>query len=183
MKINKIVLGLFLAVTLTACKDEKKDEKIEASTEKAIEQDKSIFTVTLNATVKKDDSFQIYYKDTDADPFDENKSLFVEFKGSESPQDIIFNLPKDVVPTFLRIDFGTNKTQSDISVNNFKINYLGKTFEVKGSGFFDYFYGNELAKIDKNGSLITPILSKDGVYDPIFCSAEGLKNQIDLLIK
>jgi len=183
MKINKIIFGLILAVSLTACKDEKKEEQSEVPTEKAVEQDKNIFTVTLNATVKKDDSFQIYFKDTDGAPFDEKNSLFVEFKGSDTPQDIIFNLPKDVLPTFLRIDFGTNKTQSDIVINNFKINYLGKAFEVKGGGFFDYFYGNDLAKIDKAAGVITPILSKEGVYDPIFCSAEGLKNQIDLLIK
>lgn len=186
MKLNSIIVGLLISITLFSCKNEDKKDSSQQDNYVAIEKpllDKTIFTVTLNAVVKEDDSFQIFYKYDNEGPFEEKKSFFIEFKGSQEPQDIVFRLPKDEVPYFLRLDFGTNKEQKQVKINNFKIDYLGKTFEAKGKDFFNYFYSNDLVINDIENSTTTPIVSKDGNYDPIFCSAEGLQKQIDLLLK
>ncbi|MGX7667847.1 hypothetical protein [Flavobacterium pedocola] len=184
MKANKILVGLLLALTLLSCK---KEEKVEEKTEVATEQlaaNPNIFSVTLNATVKKDDSFQIYYKNDDAASYEEKNSFFIEFKGSDKPQDIVFKLPEDVLPNYLRLDFGTNKEQPEIVVNSFKIDYLGKTFEAKGTDFFKYLTVNELTmKKDTAKSSVTPIITKEGTYDPITYSGKELYDQIQLLIK
>jgi hypothetical protein len=181
----KNILGGFLLILLfISCKEENTNslETNElTNTEEVI--DKNIFTVTLNITVKKDDSFQIYYKDVEELAFEEENSIFIEFTGSDQPQDIVFKLPEDVLPSFLRLDFGTNKEQSEIVINSFKINYLDKVFESKGNDFFNYFYSNELLEVNKEKAIVKPITSEKGDYDPIFCSGEGLKTQIDLLIK
>ena len=184
MKLNYFTFSYLLLFVLVSCKENNNNSMNTGNTvinESVI--DKNIFTVTLNLNVEKNDSFQIYYKDEEQSPFTEENSIFIEFQGKKEPQDIVFKLPKDALPYFLRLDFGTNQNQSEIAINSFKINYLDKVFESKGNDFFNYFYSNELVKVDKEKSSVKPIVSEKGEYDPIFCSGDGLKNQIDLLIK
>jgi len=187
MRTNYILSILLATFTLVSCKNEEKKENQETAAPEKVDQtalNRNIFTVTLNAIVQKDDSFQLYYKDEDGAPFDEKKSFFVEFKGSDQPQDIVFRLPEDELPNFLRLDFGTNKEQSAIVIKNFRIDYMGKKFEIPGSEYFNYFYANLLtSKVDSKGGVLTPILSKEGVYDPMTSSAEGLSKQIMALVQ
>ena len=49
--------------------------------------------------------------------------MWMAIKGSEAPQDIVFTLPKDVLPTQLRLDFGMTKDQAPIIINSFSMNY------------------------------------------------------------
>ena len=183
MKLKNVLFSLLVTVTLFSCKNDEKKEIDQVAIEKPV-LDKNIFTVTLTAVVKKDDSFQLFFKNEDAAPFEDKKSLFIEFKGSDQPQDIVFRLPQDEVPNYLRLDFGVNKEQSDIFINKFRIDYLGKNVEIKGNEFFSYFYGNELnEKIDAKAGKITPFITKEGNYDPMCASAEGLKKQIDVLLQ
>ncbi|MBC7523019.1 MAG: hypothetical protein H7239_01050 [Flavobacterium sp.] len=187
MKLKSIIVSLLISIILFSCKNEDKNNSSLPDNNGSVEKpllDKSIFTVTLNAIVQKDDSFQLYYKYNDNEPFDEKKSLFIEFKGSQQPQDIVFRLPKDEIPNFLRLDFGTNKNQDKIEIKSFKMNYLDKKVEIKGTDFFNYFYPNPLTeKTDAKLGTLTPIISKDGGYDPMVASAEGLSKQIQTIIK
>lgn len=185
MKVNSILVALLMSLAVVSCKNE---EKKEATEPEKVEQqavlNKNIFTVTLTAVVKKDDSFQLYYKNDDGGPFEEKNSLFVEFKGSEQPQDIVFKLPEDQLPNFLRLDFGTNKAQSEITVKKFRIDYMDKNFEIPGTEYFNYFYANLItSKVDAKTGVLTPVLSPEGVYDPMTTSAEGLSKQIKLLVQ
>lgn len=181
MKTSRFLVAIVILISIVSCKNE---EKINSEPEIAVEKkNPNVFTVTLNAIVPEDDSFQVYYKNDLESPFEEEKSLFVEFKGGNQSQDIVFNLPEDELPNYLRLDLGTNKQQKEITINNFKIEVFGKTFQANGKDFFNYFYNNELVKVDKEKSKVTPLTSKDGNYDPIFSSEEGLKNQINLLMK
>lgn len=183
MKLKNFLVSLLVTVTLFSCKNEEKKEADQVAIDKPV-LDKNIFTVTLTAVVKKDDAFQLFFKNENNElPFDEKKSIFTEFKGSNQAQDIVFRLPEDEVPTFLRLDFGVNKNQSEVQVEKFKIEYLGKKFEIAGKDFATYFYGNELTKIDATTGTVTPITSKEGNYDPICASAEGLRKQIEILLK
>ena len=62
--------------------------------------------------------------------------------------------------------------------------YKGKTFDTKGSGFFNYFRPDEtFVKIDKQGSKVIPFVTKDGNYDPMFFSLESLDKEIINLAK
>lgn len=179
MKINKYFTVLVILISLVSCKNE---EKTNQEAELIVEKKPNVFTVSLNVIVLEDDSFQVYYKNDEESNFEEKNSIFVEFKGGSQPQDIVFNLPQDELPNYLRLDFGTNKQQKEITINSFKIEVYGKTFEVNGKEFFNYFYANELVKIDKENSKLTPLTSSEGNYDPIFTSEDGLKNQINLLL-
>ena len=181
MKLKNVLFSLLVTVTLFSCKNEEKKETDQVAIQTAV-LDKNIFTVTLTAVVKKDDSFQLFFKNDDAAPFEDKKSLFVEFKGSEQPQDIVFRLPEDEIPNFLRLDFGVNKNQSEVVIKNFKIDYLDKKIEIAGKDFSAYFYGNDLVSMNAKEGIVTP-LTKNGNYDPICASAEGLRKQIEILLK
>lgn len=183
MKKIILVSSLLFFVFLNSCKNEENNSE-ESIVEKEIETKKdSLFTIVLNATILKDDSFQIYYRFKNEEVFDEKNSLFTEFKGSDKPQDIIFKLPFGVIPDFIRMDFGTNKNQSEIKVNNFKMSYYDKDFQTQESGFFNYMLVEpKTAKFDKNLSTIQPLLV-DGIYDPQATSEKALYDQIQLLVK
>jgi hypothetical protein len=181
---SKLIFIIFLSMfALVSCKDkEVQNENNEVAPFEQVQKDNII--VTLTAVVKKDDSFQLYYKNEDSEAFSEEKSFFIEFKGSETEQNIVFNLPEEEFPNYLRMDFGTNKEQSPIEIKNLKLSYYDKTVEIKDSNFFDYFYGNELTvKIDKQNAIVEPLLSAEGNYDPMFASADGLRKQLEQLVQ
>ena len=185
MKLKTILLSTFIVMSLLACnkKEASEAKDIDTSVEK-IEEDKELFKVTLNAIVTKDDTFQLYYMEDDSKPYDEKNSIYVDVKGSTSPQDIIFRLPKDELPYFLRLDFGINKNQSEITVKNFKIDYFDKTLEFKDGLFFNYFVVNEdTMKKDTLKSSVIPFVLKDGGYDPMSYSELGLEKEIQKLVR
>lgn len=178
MKAKKILFGLLLTLTFVACKKEEKQEVTEVKND--------VYRFTLNAVIKKDDTFQLFYKDSNDNkaPFEETKSVSVDLKGSETAQNIVFNLPQDVYPTELRIDFGFNKEQKDIIVNEFKVEFLDKNFIVKGASFFDYFIAEKaFVSFDKATSTAKPIITADGTYDPMFFSEVTLNAEMIKLSK
>lgn len=183
MKSKLILTSLLSIFLLISCKD-KEAQKDNSDTVKEQEAPKNNIIVTLSAIVKKDDSFQIYYKYEDSEAFTEENSFFTEFKGKETVQDIVFALPESEFPNYLRLDFGVNKEQGPIEIKNLKLAYNDKVVEIKGNDFFNYFYGNELTeKIDKEKAIVTPILTKEGGYDPMFASADGLREKLEFLIQ
>lgn len=185
MKIINVLVVSFLMLTFLACKqeDKKNDETTNVVQKQAV--NPNVFSITLNAIVKKDDSFQVYYKENEQDSFDEKNSLYVTFKGSEQPQDIIFNLPENEFPKYFRLDYGINKEQSPIEIKFFKLSYLGKTVEAKGPLFFNYFIVNEeTMSVNQEKAILSPFISKDGNYDPMSYTGEGLYKHIqEILLK
>lgn len=171
MNKKKILLTLLLILSLVACKNEEKTEN------KPIEP--LGYVITLNAVVKQNDNFQLFYSEAaelSSVNYDENSSVRVDIIGNSNPQNIVFNLPEDVSPTFLRLDFGANKNQNDIQINNINIEYINKKFDISGSMFFDYFTLNEntVKIVDKSKCIIQPILPADGNYDPVAFSGQVL---------
>jgi hypothetical protein len=183
MKKIILVSSLVFLGFLNSCKNEE-NKSNESILEKEIETKKdSLFTIVLNATILKDDSFQIYYKSNNEEVFDEKNSLFTEFKGSDKPQDIVFKLPFGVIPDYIRMDFGTNKNQSEIKVNSFKMSYYDKYFQTQESGFFNYMLVEpKTANFNINQATIQPLLI-NGVYDPQATSEKALYDQIQLIVK
>ena len=84
-----------------SCKDNKKEE---------VKVDKN-FKVAFNAIVTKDDNFQIYYNEDGSIAFEADKYIDVAVKGKNEPQEIVFDLPEDVIPQAFRFDIGSNKEQ------------------------------------------------------------------------
>ena len=172
------ILVLLFAFTVFSCK--KEAAPVEVPKEKMPE----TFTVTLNVTVKKDDTFHLFYTEDNTINFDEKNSIWLELKGKDTPQELVFKLPESAIPTHMRIDFGINKDQEAIVMNNFKMEYFDKSFEAQGPDFFNYFYPNlECTNIDKMKGLIIPI-KKGSVYaGPMFYPQIALSEQIKSMMK
>ena len=180
----KVIFTVFLSMfILLSCKD--KEAQIENNDVVPVEVvQKNSVSVTLSAVVKKDDVFQVFYKNEESEAFVEAKSISVDLKGNDNEQNIVFNLPEDEYPNYIRLDFGVNKEQEPIEIKNLTFNFYEKSFQIKGADFSNYFYSNDFIEIkDKTTGIIKPIVAKDGSYDPMSASADGLRKQLEELVQ
>ena len=180
MRTRNTLIALLTLVIFVSCKDEKNPK-----TEDAVvaETPKETFKVGLDLVIKKDDSLQIYYKDQGMTDWVFDKCVTKVVKGSDQVQEVIFNLPEDVLPSELRFDMGTNKSQGEVEIKSFKMNYLDKTFVAKDTLFFQYFYPNDQIDYNRSKAIAKPIVKANTPYDPIFISREVLTNEINKIIK
>ena len=101
-------LFILTIMFLISCKNDTKTGEINSSIQKELN---NSFKISVNAIVKKDDFFQLYYFENKSENFTEEKSIWVEVKGNDKNQNIVFSLPKDIVPLLVRLDFGRNENQ------------------------------------------------------------------------
>ena len=174
--INRILAVVLVFITFTSCKEEEKEVVI-------VETPKETFKVGLDLVIREDDSLQIYYKDPSMDDWGFDKCVTQVVKGSNEMQEIIFNLPEDVLPSELRFDMGTNKSQGEIEIKSFKMQYLDKNFVAKDTLFFQYFYPNEHIEYNRSKAFAKPIVKENTPYDPIFISRLVLTDEINKMIK
>lgn len=177
MKSKLSLLILVLPLVFSSCKDEKKEE------ENKVEDKIQTFDVTLNMVVKQDDNFQLFYTDESTLTFDETKTLWLPVKGSDAPQDIVFKLPEDVIPTNIRVDLGNNPKQLPMKLNDFKMTYYGKAYELKDTLITKNFVVGEQLIYDKKTSTLTPNQGKAAVYDPLLYPQDNLKEEIQKLVR
>ncbi len=177
MKSKLIIASLVLSVALYSCKDEKKTEAAK------VEDKPQTFDVTLNMVVKQDDNFQLFYTDEATPGFDETKTLWVPVKGSDKAQDIVFKLPQDVIPTNIRVDLGNNAKQLPMKINDFKMTYYDKSFELRDTLITRNFVIGEQLIYDKKTSTLTPNQGKASIYDPLLYPQDNLKQEIQKLVR
>jgi len=174
------ILVLLLAFAVFSCKKEEKP----APEPKAQEEMPEMFIVKLNVTVKKDDSFHLFYTEDNTINFNEKNSVWAELKGKDTPQELVFKLPESAVPTHLRMDFGVNKEQEEIVINDFKMEYFDKSFEAHGPEFFTYFYPNlECTNIDKVKGTAIPVKKGTAYTGPMFYPQIALSEKIKSMMK
>jgi hypothetical protein len=182
MKTRIITLMLF-SLALISCKGDKQDEKKE-TVDTVVNKGNDFFTITLDLIAQNDDSFHVFYSEDKTENFTEQNSVWVEFKGSPNSQKLVFNLPKDRIPTNLRIDFGVNKDQKEVKINNFEIVYQGKKVDMTGLDFFKFFRINEAITVI-NIPTQTIKAKKEGkdYFGASFYSLEPLSKEIENLLK
>lgn len=166
---------------LTSCKNDKKENNSGENKKEVVLQ--TPFTVTVNAIVKKDDVFQVYYNEDGKDTFAAEQAVTIATTGKEEAQDIVFTFPEAASPTSLRFDLGANKDQQSIKIISFKINYLDKAFEIAGIYFPKYFTPNPQIEFDSPTSTAKIIIDPKVMYDPIFLPTLELKKEIVKLYK
>lgn len=178
MKLPKIVLSALVILFMVSCKNDTKE------TTKDEEKLPETFNVSFNLTVKKDDTFQLYYTEDGTLNFGDALSVKSVVKGSESPQEILFKLPVDVLPTNIRLDLGENKDQENIVVNSMKLKYFDNVFEAKENLVKNYFYLVEAQeKYDEATSTILLVKPAGQQYDPFMWSNEALAVELTKLVK
>jgi hypothetical protein len=173
-------LLILFSLVLTGCKKEKSVDDLPVVKP---EVEESKVQVVLDAVVKKDDSFQVFYTQDGTLNFDEKYAVRVNIKGSEVSQKIVFDLPDDIAFTYLRIDTGENDKQEVIKVNNLLIKYYDKKLEAKGNGIFQYFTPNDQMVLDNANATLTPKQVAGKKYDAILYPLETLGPALQKLIK
>lgn len=161
-------------VFLVSCKSETKNKQIIETNDTTIiinneNEGNLYFEVILDAVVKKDDKFHLFYKDFNNNGYSSDRVLEKIVKGSENNQLIIFSIPEEVIPNGLRLDLGVNFSQEPIIFNNLKIRYDNKEFSFNHGKFPQLFKPNKFVIYNEKDKLIytQPI---NGSYDPNFVS-------------
>lgn len=141
MRLKKFLIIGFISLFALSCKNDKAAESLDVV---APEETKdNFFRVTLKAIVTKNDDFALYYTEDGSINFFDVKPIWQGVTGSETEQEIVFQLPEGVYPTQLRFDLGLNKEQSDIVIKGVKFSYKGNEFNANGAEFFNYFRADE----------------------------------------
>ncbi len=184
MKTRNFVVSLLMILVLVSCKDEK-DSKTPVEDKNEI---KETFDVSFNLIIPKDDTFQLYYTEDGSLNFGDERSVKSVVKGSGQAQDLLFKLPADVLPTYIRLDFGQNPEQENILINSMTFKYHDKTYNVGyGNGqetlnhFFYYKDGH--VKYDEATHTIILLKPKDQPFDPYMWSNQLVLEQMEKLYK
>ncbi len=167
---KKIILLLILAISFTACKDNKSKQTQEpvTKTEPVVETKSDFVKITLNAVVPLDDTFVIQYTTQEDGGFKAKNKVFAKIKGSTASQDLVFNLPKEVFPTKFMLKPGT-KNFKDVIINKVIINNDTDVFEFDNANFNKFFNPNKYIKY--NTTTNTFVGEKKGnKYIPAFTS-------------
>jgi len=185
MKIKFLVV-LAAIITMVSCKKEEGSEnKTGENTAVNQEVDKDLLKVSFGLVVKKDDNMCLYYTEDGTINFTDKKTVWVPVKGSDNEQEVVFKLPKNVLPTHIRVDFGygKNESQSDVTLKSFKMNYYDKMFEAKDTMIFNYFYPNKDNTVIPAKTAILQRKTKDQPSGPILYPHEPLTAELKKMIQ
>ena len=176
----KLTLLLVTILALTSCKDEKKSGSVKDTAVVEANSDKSVFKVSFDLIIKKDDNLHLYYTEDETINFNEKMSIWMPVKGSENAQTVTFKLPEAASPTHIRVDFGfgKNESQSDVELKTFKMDYYGQQVVANGTSIFDYFYPNKDNTEIVSGTSILKRLKKDQESGPMLYPQIQLSKKI-----
>lgn len=174
MKTKFLAVIILISILSTSCKDDKSTNAADVDSTRKPEN----FKVEINVTVKKDDSFSIFYTEDGTADFTKIQPIWVDVKGSDSPQDVVFNLPADVYPTQLRLDFGINKQQEDILFNSATFKFLDKSEKIVGPDLGIFFRQDDSKCVFDYKTGVIKALVKDNVraFPSLYPHEENLGN-------
>jgi len=163
---KKIILSILLVTTVVFNSCKNKENVKEKTTEDMP------FIVEMNVTIKQDDVTCLYYKDNSISFFNEGMGIYKNLTKSDTPQNIIFELPIGFIPNDFRLDLSHQNQKQKITVNKIIFKYKGKSFEIVNKDIDKYFIPNEGVIFNDADRSFTFKLNKDGNYDP-FLSSTG----------
>lgn len=174
---KKLILSsLVIGALFTSCKSDKNENNEEVVK-------KPVFKIALDLLIKEDDSLQVFYCENGETQFDGTKTVWSVVKGNENTQQVLFNLPEDVLPTKLRIDVSKNKLQKPIAIKGITLSYNERTFQAKDTMFFQYFIPNEQIEWDRKKAIANFKIKEGESFDPQFGSREIMEAELQKLIK
>ena len=177
---------LILLVSLMSCKNNSRKDSIKEGTKEIMKIKEEILTaddilkVHLYLKVQKDDIFEVYYtSDSVEEKFSAKRKIRKKIRGVFQKQNIVFELPINVLPYKFRIDFGQNKEQLPIEIDNIKLELNGEFIYIEQSLLESFFAFNQFIEYD-SGRI--NIIEVNGKRDPFIISKALLikKMQIEL---
>lgn len=142
-KIRIIILLTFTCIFFISCKNETKKNN-----HSEIVNFKENFSVDFDVVAEKADDFTVYYTETGTNEFIGDDAVWRGVYGGGLEEKVVIDLPKKIVPTNIRLDFGVKPDRKDVLLKNLKFSYYDKSFEIIGSDFFKYFVVREGVKTE-----------------------------------
>lgn len=159
MKAKIVLVAALISTFLMGCKNEKSVDSLEVVKPEIVD---TSFKVTVDVIVKSDDDFSLFYTQDGTTNFT-GEPIWLGVKGSQNEQQVVFELPDDVFPSQLRLDFGLKQNLDEVVLKKISYSYKGKTFDMIGNQIGMYFHPDlNKCTYDPNTGIIKPIL-KDGV--------------------
>ena len=141
------------------------------------------FKITLNVIVKKDDNFCLFYTQDGTTDFSKTQPLWLGVKGKKAEQKVIYILPKKVLPTQFRLDFGIAKNQENIIFKSVIIENNGKKIAINGSELAGFFIADvKKCTFNASNGVIKAVI-KEGVrqYPSLYPQEKSLKVELEKL--
>lgn len=178
MKISLKFFTIVAILILSACSNKKTGVQ-----QKTIEDKSIVFRVNVGAIIPLDDNFSLYYSTDGSIDFTKIAPIWKGVKGNANLQSVIFELPKGVKPTMLRIDLGKNQEQQQMVLKHIKLSYAGKAVDIPGTYIFSYFRPDfSSTKADPMTGKISGIVKNGIPQTPSLYPKEGpLSKQIEFL--
>ncbi|WP_347923215.1 hypothetical protein [Pontimicrobium sp. SW4] len=174
---KKIILSCLVIFSFSCKNEDKKATEVQTPIKKEVVKD-NLFKIIMEAKVKEDDKFQVFFTDdSPEESFSANKRLVKNIVGSEEFQTLEFVLPKEVLPFKFRIDLGENSYETLVEIGVIKLEYNNEVIEIDPLTLERFFQPNIYLQKTDNGFMRKTI---DGRCDPFLMSTPLLIKKIEL---
>ncbi|WP_338376116.1 hypothetical protein [uncultured Flavobacterium sp.] len=164
--IKSIFLVIILAL-FTSCNGDKDSNKV---------------IIKIETVIKENDSIRVFYTSDNSIDFKEEQAVWKKTDGSIKNQEIVIEIPNNILPNQLRIDFGNNILNQEIVLNKICVSYLESTFEAKGEEIYWYFRPDENnTTLDKNNGVLKRKNPRQLNGPSIYPKGDKLKEQLNKL--
>ncbi|RLD27260.1 MAG: hypothetical protein DRI75_09940 [Bacteroidetes bacterium] len=168
----KKVFLVLLLVTTVSCKKENKDK-----VKLPVVEQKDFFTLTINAIIENDDEFSLFFLEEGQINITKKNSVTVNVLGSSEPQELIFTIKDEVLPTKLFLRFWYGQKAQKITFLITYLSYGENSFIIEKDKFFQFFIPNKYIEFDKENFIATA-KEVGGEYKPRFGSRTVLIDKI-----
>lgn len=165
----KSILLVIILVLFTSCNKDK---------------DYNNVNIKIETVIQENDSIRVFYTTDNSINFKEEQAVWKIIEGSIKNQEIVIEIPNNILPNQLRIDFGKNTANQEIVLNKICVSYLESTFEAKGEEIYWYFRPDENnTTLDKKNGVLKRKIPNQLNGPSIYPKGDKLKEQLNELYK
>ena len=170
-----------MLITIFSCKEEKKGSEINHNIDQENKKvdEKGYFSLHINAIVEHNEKFTLFYLDVDQENITKENSVSLNVEGNAEPQDLVFQLTNDILPTRLILRFGNEAKTQKIYFNNTELSYHNSKINIEKENFFQFFNPNKFIDY-KRDELLAITKEVEGNYNPAFFSRRILEDKIEV---
>ncbi|MGJ8591440.1 MAG: hypothetical protein ACSHXF_02760 [Aquaticitalea sp.] len=172
---------LFISCKNDTSKTETTTDEITTGSDALKNENKNVFSVLLNVQVPKDDALEVFYLENESDTYKASHMIQKKITGANEFQQVSFELPKDVYPYNVRLDFGFNEDQDPIKISECTLSYNNNSFVITGKKLKNYFNFNggiEMQSDSLTFKLKPFDLNGKQVHDPYIVGNKNLESAL-----
>jgi len=140
------------------------------------------FAISLDLYIEKDDTFEVYYTSSENEKYNRNQRVVTKVYGQPRKQKVEIDLPEGVYPASLRLDFGTNRQQEFIRLDDVEMHF-GEVSVLEGLEEFRASFAPNafIEAFSKAGEI--RFMNSGNRYDPYFLSKPMFALKLEIIRK